>query len=150
MSGFAESMNENIPRGIVSGVYAIVCTQGNEIEPQIYVGCSQDIRSRLCNHRCMLNKGRHHSAGLQAAWNKYGESAFCCLWLQDEWDYQERRLAEVEWARELNATLNSIPPVMKMYLGPIDGNPHSCRVVSGDEVIAARRREAEETARELC
>lgn len=58
------------PRASLSGVYAIRCPAG------AYVGRTRDMRVRWANHRAVLRRGKHHSRRLQAAWDKYGESAF--------------------------------------------------------------------------
>lgn len=54
------------------GVYSITCTKSNKI----YIGSSIDIDNRWIEHLVRLRKGNHHSAHMQAAWNKYGKDAF--------------------------------------------------------------------------
>jgi group I intron endonuclease len=53
------------------GIYEIVAPSGRK-----YIGQSSNIRKRWNEHRRDLNAGRHHCAGLQNAWDKYGASAF--------------------------------------------------------------------------
>ena len=60
------------------GVYAIVCVSTGEV----YVGSSGVTGTRLSKHRTDLRRGKHHNAGLQAAWNQYGEAAFRFLMVQ--------------------------------------------------------------------
>jgi group I intron endonuclease len=55
-----------------SGIYRIV----NTANGKQYIGSSVNIRRRWHVHRTELRAGRHHSAHLQAAWNKYGEASF--------------------------------------------------------------------------
>lgn len=55
-----------------SGVYRIT----NAINGKFYVGSSISIAERWNKHRKSLRRGKHHSKHLQAAWSKYGESAF--------------------------------------------------------------------------
>lgn len=56
-----------------SAVYLIA--QNNEPFNR-YVGSSVHVDRRWHVHRCLLRSGKHHSAHLQAAWNKYGEHSF--------------------------------------------------------------------------
>lgn len=54
------------------GIYIIVNTWNGKG----YVGQSVDMTRRLRSHRRKLRIGQHSNPHLQAAWNKYGESAF--------------------------------------------------------------------------
>lgn len=55
------------------GVYII----RNTVNNKVYVGSTiNSFSKRWCCHRKRLNKGIHHSAHLQSAWNKYGSSSF--------------------------------------------------------------------------
>lgn len=56
------------------GVYFI----RNKDSGKHYVGSSKNIAIRLMTHRGQLRLNKHHSKKLQNAFNKYGESAFCC------------------------------------------------------------------------
>lgn len=55
-----------------TGVYAIEHTPTGKV----YVGSAANFDQRWRVHRCLLRKGAHHSAHLQAAWNRDGEQAF--------------------------------------------------------------------------
>lgn len=55
-----------------SGIYAIKNTENGKM----YVGSSIYLRKRFSAHRSALGRGKHPSHKLQAAWNKYGETAF--------------------------------------------------------------------------
>lgn len=60
------------------GVYLIV----NKINEYFYVGSGTSLRNRWLGHKWCLRKERHHNPRLQAAWSKYGESAFEFLVLE--------------------------------------------------------------------
>lgn len=51
-----------------TGVYSITSPSGNQ-----YIGSAISFKRRWMEHRKELRGGRHHSAALQGAWNKYGE-----------------------------------------------------------------------------
>lgn len=55
-----------------SGVYQIT----NTVNGKRYIGSSVNVHRRLLDHRRKLSRGAHHSAALQAAWNKYGAESF--------------------------------------------------------------------------
>jgi group I intron endonuclease len=63
-----------------SGIYEIL----NTTNGKRYVGSAKNFGTRWKAHRTDLNRGKHHSRYLQAAWNKYGAEAFafnvleCC------------------------------------------------------------------------
>lgn len=59
--------------GWKTGVYCI----RNLLNEKRYVGSAAvSFRNRWNLHRATLNTNSHHNSHLQAAWNKYGESAF--------------------------------------------------------------------------
>jgi group I intron endonuclease len=62
-----------------SGVYLIRCV----VSGKIYIGSTRSILERWRHHRWHLRNGKHGNAHLQAAWDKYGDSAFRfeVLWL---------------------------------------------------------------------
>ena len=56
-----------------SGVYQIL----NTVNGKRYVGsAARSFHQRWTLHRASANRGKHHNAILQAAWNNYGASAF--------------------------------------------------------------------------
>jgi group I intron endonuclease len=61
-----------------SGVYAIV----NTMNGKRYIGSAENLRRRRTAHRSALSKNKHANKHLQAAWNKYGESAFVFVVLE--------------------------------------------------------------------
>ncbi len=54
------------------GIYKIE----NKINGKIYIGQSNNIKTRWIQHLSALNNGIHNNRHLQCAWNKYGESNF--------------------------------------------------------------------------
>jgi len=55
-----------------SGIYLIT----NTINGKRYVGQAVDLHVRIAHHKSALRRGKHHSAHLQASWDKHGSSAF--------------------------------------------------------------------------
>ena len=62
----------HIEKHMRTGIYAIE----HKTTGRAYIGSEKDFGSRWRVHRCLLRQGKHHSPHLQAAWNKYAESAF--------------------------------------------------------------------------
>jgi group I intron endonuclease len=60
-------------------IYKIV----NLVTSAFYVGSTNDFSKRRVVHRQRLKRGKHHCAHLQAAWNKYGASAFAFVVVQE-------------------------------------------------------------------
>jgi group I intron endonuclease len=54
------------------GIYKIE----NRENGKVYIGSAVNLEKRLKHHRSRLRNRSHKNAHLQAAWNKYGESAF--------------------------------------------------------------------------
>lgn len=86
-----------IPRSC--GVYQITCI----VNGKIYVGSSVNMRVRWTRHRLRLTDGRHPNPHLQAAWDKYGQTAFYCSVLQFT-EPSERLWIEQEWLDRTNCT----------------------------------------------
>lgn len=55
-----------------SGVYLIT----NRLNGKVYIGSSYILGIRITQHKVALRANRHKNKHLQAAWNKYGETAF--------------------------------------------------------------------------
>lgn len=79
--GNGQSLREidmnSIPQ--TSGVYQILCIPTNKV----YIGSASNLQRRQRDHWAALRRGIHHSPHLQAAWNKYGESAFVFAVLEE-------------------------------------------------------------------
>lgn len=56
----------------ICGVYKIT----NTANGKFYIGSSNNIKSRWCQHKNSLNEGNHGNVHLQNAWNKYGGQSF--------------------------------------------------------------------------
>jgi len=78
-----------------SGVYVITHIPSGKK----YVGCAADIWVRWYWHRNMLKRKKHHSKGLQVAWDADGESAFSVVILE-ECDGSKLFERERFWIRE--------------------------------------------------
>lgn len=57
---------------MISGIYFI----HNIITDKIYIGSTNNFKTRWSKHKRLLNAGTHHSKHLQNSWNKYGSTAF--------------------------------------------------------------------------
>jgi group I intron endonuclease len=56
-----------------SGIYRIM----NTVTRMVYIGKTSDnIRTRISNHKGLLKKGKHPNKLLQRDWNEYGEKTF--------------------------------------------------------------------------
>lgn len=53
-------------------IYKITCTKNNKV----YIGQTKDVKKRKTDHINSLKNGKHHSAKMQRAFDKYGESSF--------------------------------------------------------------------------
>lgn len=63
----------------IIGIYQIK----NKTNNKIYVGSSLNIKRRFSDHRRLLKNNKHHSYKLQRAYNKYGESNFEFIVLEE-------------------------------------------------------------------
>ena len=90
-----------------SGVYAIAVSDG------VYVGSGKSVRSRWGNHLYLLERGRHHSAKLQDAYDRGGELEYILIEECAVSDLTER---ESFWGRILDVDLlNTAPPGSAIY-----------------------------------
>lgn len=81
---------------IVVGIYALYW----EVEDLIYIGLSQDIKSRYSKHMSLLDKGRHSNYKVQEAYNKYGPPS---LYIIEVCKVHELSAREIFWCKEFNA-----------------------------------------------
>jgi group I intron endonuclease len=63
---------------MAKGIYKII----NVVNNKFYVGSAVDLKRRRIRHFSELRTGKHNNKHLQAAWNKYGESAFIFVVLE--------------------------------------------------------------------
>lgn len=75
---FGNCQRQCVKAGII-GIYAICCIENG----RQYVGSAVDVAKRWKLHHRHLSQGRHHSKHLQRAWNKYGESSFVFVVLEE-------------------------------------------------------------------
>lgn len=83
------------------GVYTIT----NQISGLVCVGSSGSIRRRLYVHVNSLERGTHANSHLQAAWRKYGKTAFVFNVAELVEDRRLRLEKETQWIRSLGANV---------------------------------------------
>lgn len=82
------------------GIYAITTPNGTR-----YIGSSNKIERRWHEHRSNLRHGKHHSARLQAAWNKHRDALrFDVL---QECSVSDLNMLEQDWISRLQPELNT-------------------------------------------
>jgi len=116
------------------GIYEI----RNMLNGKQYVGSSVNIRTRLGEHVNDLNKGKHHNARLQHAWNKYGAGAFAFDVLEVVGDVKNLIEREQCW-------LDALAPQYNLYLNARSrlGIPHSAETKA--RISAAKMNPSQET-----
>ncbi|MBO6272764.1 GIY-YIG nuclease family protein [bacterium] len=82
------------------GVYKILNCKNNKF----YIGSSVDIERRFESHRKELIAGTHNNKHLQNAWNKYGESSFRFLVVEEVANINELRNRETYYLQSTNCT----------------------------------------------
>lgn len=75
------------------GVYKIT----NTVENKFYIGSTGSYAERVRTHRARLRDNRHHSAGLQEAWNRLGEGAFVFHLVEEVEPARTLEEAENKW-----------------------------------------------------
>jgi len=104
----------------ISGIYKIV----NKVNGKYYVGSSCNILGeRWRKHRQLLRKNKHYNKHLQNAWNKYGETNFKFVIVQEDESVNllkvEQKyldLASSEQNKCYNLTFESIGPLKGRHL----------------------------------
>ncbi len=84
------------------GVYAI----RHEPSGRCYVGSSASIRTRLNQHKNQLAHGKHHSSYLQNTWDKYKNSEFTAVLLEEVSVRDELPEREQAWIDKLDSFHN--------------------------------------------
>lgn len=95
----------------IIGIYAISTPNGST-----YVGSSNSIYRRWCEHKRLLKKGQHHSERLQAAWNKHGGNLTFSIIMECSIDDLEAM--EQKYITEMAAELNTTPYVNNVWCNP--------------------------------
>jgi hypothetical protein len=105
-------------------VYAVIHRRSGNA----YVGCTTRIESRWPEHRHQLELGQHRNPGLQAAWNRYGKTAFAPIILAVLVDAAPAvaKRSELEWIAKIGSynevkadLLNErfvLPPELRLML----------------------------------
>lgn len=93
------------------GIYCISTPNGSR-----YIGSSIKIERRWHEHRSNLRHGKHHSARLQAAWDKHGPALV--FEVLQECEKHELNTLEQEWIDRLGAELNTSTFVGNVWLNP--------------------------------
>lgn len=88
----------------MQGVYKIL----NKVDGKFYIGSSIHIEHRWKSHINELSKGVHNNAYLQNAWNKYGESNFEFIVLEEVDDKNVLRDREKYYIQNTNCTNHDI------------------------------------------
>jgi group I intron endonuclease len=78
------------------GIYKII----NIVNNKFYVGSAVNFAERKRKHWWMLRRGDHANAKLQAAWNKYGESAFAFVIVEEHDESADLLAAENVWLKQ--------------------------------------------------
>lgn len=79
-----------------SVIYKII----NLVNDKFYVGSTTDQKVRFRQHRKLLRGSRHHCKHLQAAWNKYGETKFAFVVVEEVPNAHLLAQAEDRWLSE--------------------------------------------------
>jgi len=83
-----------------SGVYLI----RNTATGTVYVGSAANMTARWRDHHRLLNQGRHHCRGLQAAWSQDGAGAFSFAVAEAVVDLAQLTQRECIWIEQYRAT----------------------------------------------
>ena len=78
------------------GIYKII----NIVNNKFYVGSAVNFSRRKTRHFSELRNGKHNNAKLQNAWNKYGESAFLFVEVEQIQDKSLLLAAENVWLKK--------------------------------------------------
>lgn len=78
------------------GIYKII----NAVNNKFYVGSAVNFEKRKTRHIWRLRRGDHVNKHLQSAWNKYGESSFVFVLIQEVPESEDLLAAENVWLHE--------------------------------------------------
>ena len=76
-----------------SGIYKLL----NSVNDNFYIGSAVDLKRRKARHFSELRNGKHNNRHLQAAWDKYGETAFSFIILEHVAPGEGLYAAEDKW-----------------------------------------------------
>lgn len=100
------------------GIYKII----NAVNNKFYVGSAVNFEKRKTRHIWRLRRGDHVNKHLQSAWNKYGESSFVFVLIQEVPESEDLLAAENVWLHEhvgkpycYNKAVDAIAPTRGFY-----------------------------------
>lgn len=85
---------------MTAAIYKII----NVVNNKFYVGSTVNPVERFRTHRKRLRRNSHHCTHLQAAWNKYGESAFVFAVVEQVPNVEELQAKENIWLAQFVGT----------------------------------------------
>jgi group I intron endonuclease len=102
---------------MTKGIYKII----NVVNNKFYVGSAVDLKRRKTRHFSELRTGKHNNKHLQAAWNKYGESSFIFVVVEEVSDPINILDVENIWLKEhvgkeycYNIGVDAVAPMLGM------------------------------------
>jgi group I intron endonuclease len=131
------------------GIYKII----NVVNNKFYVGSAVSFSRRRARHFSELRNGRHNNGRLQNAWNKYGESAFIFVVVEELTEGANLLAAENVWLKEhvgkeycYNIGVDATAPHLGMSgeLSPTWGHKHTDEAKAKIAAAAAARVQTEE------
>ena len=131
------------------GIYKII----NVINNKFYVGSAVDLKRRRTRHFSELRTGKHNNKHLQAAWNKYGESAFIFVVVEEVEDSVNILELEDVWLKNhvgedycYNMGVTALAPMLGMVgkLSPTWGYKHTVEAKIRIGVTSKARVQSEE------
>jgi len=90
---------------MASGIYQIE----NQVNGKRYIGSAVNLRRRWQHHLSALRSGRHYNIHLQRAFDKYSESAFAFIILEQIEDIEQLILCEQRYLDMLKPAYNIAP-----------------------------------------
>ena len=111
-----------------SGIYEIKCQADNKT----IVGSSVNLYLRSCQHVSDLRKNIHKNPHLQSAWNKYGESNFEFIVLE-ECSQEQLLKKEDEWIKARNSLDRNFGFNLKEAERPIHSE-ETCKKISMSKI----------------
>jgi group I intron endonuclease len=132
------------------GVYKIT----NSENDHFYIGSSVNLTRRRSRHFSELRNNRHNNKHLQAAWKKYGESAFTFVVVEFVENVDELYVAEDKWLAGhvgasycYNIGMAAISPMLGMCgpLSPTYGYKHTPEAKAKISTAGKEREVSQET-----
>lgn len=88
----------------ISGIYEILC----KINGKVYIGSSNNTRSRLLNHKRDLLKGKHINSHLQNSFSKYGVDNFIFRFIEETPNTKEYLQSQEQYWMTKTLSYNNI------------------------------------------